>query len=229
VRHLVAGACRRGSPRGRRRSRSSRSRSSFPVVSYGHGARSGGLRSILAWPLECTISSPDRLVVGSDRGSPDVVLIPLGSTCRKGLLLRLDLLLRALAETLGDTHRHKMPHGPLWNRPHMIGQGHSPGRGPDSSHPYRRLDPSDGNVIDSVFDPFFKDKYKWVVDVFLAGSPGLRALLLVLRPRLLPLHVPAGALMHVYARFSRSRSFRTRRSASRATSCTLRVCHQAST
>ena len=27
----------------------------------------------------------------------------------------------ALAETLGDTHRHKMPHGPRWNRLNMLG------------------------------------------------------------------------------------------------------------
>ena len=29
----------------------------------------------------------------------------------------------ALAETLGDTHRHKMPHGPGWNRLNLLGQG----------------------------------------------------------------------------------------------------------
>lgn len=28
----------------------------------------------------------------------------------------------ALAETMGDAHRHKMPHGPLWNRVNMLGQ-----------------------------------------------------------------------------------------------------------
>jgi len=28
----------------------------------------------------------------------------------------------ALAETLGDRHRHKMPHGPFWNRLNMVGQ-----------------------------------------------------------------------------------------------------------
>jgi thioredoxin reductase/Fe-S-cluster-containing hydrogenase component 2 len=28
----------------------------------------------------------------------------------------------ALAETLGDAHRHKMPHGPFWNRLNMTGQ-----------------------------------------------------------------------------------------------------------
>ncbi|MEM7681685.1 MAG: NAD(P)-binding domain-containing protein [Planctomycetota bacterium] len=28
----------------------------------------------------------------------------------------------ALAETLGDTQRHKMPHGPFWNRFNMVGQ-----------------------------------------------------------------------------------------------------------
>ena len=28
----------------------------------------------------------------------------------------------ALAETMGDAHRHKMPHGPFWNKLNMIGQ-----------------------------------------------------------------------------------------------------------
>ena len=28
----------------------------------------------------------------------------------------------AMAETLGDQHRHKMPHGPKWNKLNMIGQ-----------------------------------------------------------------------------------------------------------
>src|SRR6185369_6981801 len=28
----------------------------------------------------------------------------------------------ALAETLGDQHRHKMPHGPGWNRLNLAGQ-----------------------------------------------------------------------------------------------------------
>ncbi|MCC5022352.1 MAG: 4Fe-4S binding protein [Candidatus Synoicihabitans palmerolidicus] len=28
----------------------------------------------------------------------------------------------ALAETMGDRHRHKMPHGPGWNKVNVIGQ-----------------------------------------------------------------------------------------------------------
>src|SRR6476469_6580319 len=28
----------------------------------------------------------------------------------------------ALAETMGDEHRQKMPHGPIWNRLNMVGQ-----------------------------------------------------------------------------------------------------------
>ena len=28
----------------------------------------------------------------------------------------------ALAETMGDMHRQKMPHGPVWNRMNMVGQ-----------------------------------------------------------------------------------------------------------
>src|SRR5256714_8062770 len=29
----------------------------------------------------------------------------------------------ALAETMGDKQRHKMPHGPVWNRLNMAGEG----------------------------------------------------------------------------------------------------------
>ena len=80
---------------------------------------------ILAWPLVVANWFTDQpmwgwLIVGSIQ---TFVLIPLlvwrfgkgaycGWICSCG----------ALAETLGDTHRHKMPHGPKTNRWNMVGQ-----------------------------------------------------------------------------------------------------------
>ncbi len=98
----------------------------FPEVDWGHGRqywRAYGL--ILAWPLfiyNFFTSEPMVwwLVIGSLQ---TFVLIPAmiyfwgkGSYC--GWICSCG----ALAETLGDEHRHKMPHGPFWSRLNMTGQ-----------------------------------------------------------------------------------------------------------
>src|SRR5262249_11378092 len=99
----------------------------FPVVGYGHGRefwRAYGL--ILAWPLDVYNLFTARplwawLLIGAVQ---TLIAIPLlvyffgkgaycGWICSCG----------ALAETLGDTHREKMPHGPGWNRLNLLGQG----------------------------------------------------------------------------------------------------------
>src|SRR5206468_2783104 len=79
---------------------------------------------------------------------------------------------RALAETLGDTHRHKMPHGPRWNRLDLAGQVVLAiallllvVRIAGWALPA-------GNWIDAQFDAQFKERYKWTVDVFLGGVVG---------------------------------------------------------
>jgi len=98
----------------------------FPAVSYGHGReywRAYGF--ILAWPLmvwNWFTSDPlwGWLIVGSLQ---TFVAIPAmiyfwgkGSYC--GWICSCG----ALAETMGDQHRQKMPHGPFWNRLNMVGQ-----------------------------------------------------------------------------------------------------------
>jgi len=99
----------------------------FPVVSYGHGRefwRAYGL--ILAWPLDVyNIFTHDPLWWWIGIGAlQTLVLIPLGIYFfGKGVYCGWICSCGALAETLGDTHRHKMPHGPVWSRLNMAGQG----------------------------------------------------------------------------------------------------------
>jgi len=98
----------------------------FPEANYGHGReywRAFGF--ILAWPLFIWNVFSEQplwgwLVISVIQ---TFVIIPLmiyywgkgaycGWICSCG----------AMAETLGDTQRHKMPHGAKWNRVNMIGQ-----------------------------------------------------------------------------------------------------------
>ena len=99
----------------------------FPRVDYGHGRefwRAYGL--ILAWPLNVyNIFTQEPLGWWIAIGvAQTLILIPLGIYFfGKGVYCGWICSCGALAETLGDTHRHKMPHGPLWNRMNLIGQG----------------------------------------------------------------------------------------------------------
>lgn len=98
----------------------------FPLANYGHGReywRAFGF--ILAWPLFIwNLFSDQQLMLWLLISCVQTfVIIPLivwrwgkgaycGWICSCG----------ALAETMGDRHRHKMPHGPKWNKANMIGQ-----------------------------------------------------------------------------------------------------------
>ncbi len=98
----------------------------FPKANYGHGReywRAFGF--VLAWPLFFWNVFTEQPMWGWLVLSlvQTFVVIPLivwkwgkgaycGWICSCG----------ALAETLGDTQRTKMPHGPRWNRLNMIGQ-----------------------------------------------------------------------------------------------------------
>lgn len=135
----------------------------------------------------------------------------------------------ALAETLGDAHRQKMPHGPFWNRLNMVGQailafallllglriaGWVRGAG---SLPAR--------VFHGLFEgvPFLN--YSWSVDILLAGIVGLGAYFWFSGRVWCRFACPLAALMHVYARFSRFRIFAEK---SRCISCNVCTtnCHQ---
>jgi polyferredoxin len=129
----------------------------------------------------------------------------------------------ALAETLGDTHRTKMVHGEKWNRANIAGQvilliafvmlgiriaGW--------------LLP--GSWADQVFFHAL-DRYKWIVDVFLAGIVGYGFYFWFSGRVWCRFLCPLAALMHVYARFSRFRISADKKKCISCNVCTS-VCHQ---
>lgn len=179
----------------------------FPRVDYGHGRefwRAYGF--VLAWPLNVyNIFTHEPLWAWIGIGFVQTcVIIPLGIwRFGKGFYCGWICSCGALAETLGDTHRHKMPHGPGWNRLNLAGQvilaiatlmlvlrivsWAWPGADP----------------IDAVFDPWLKQPYKWVVDVFLGGVVGYGVYFWYSGRAWCRFFCPLAALMHIYARFSR--------------------------
>jgi polyferredoxin len=130
----------------------------------------------------------------------------------------------ALAETLGDTHRQKMVHGPGWNRLNVTGQivllvallmlgvriaGW--------------IAPA-GSGIEAFFEGALHG-YKWVVDVFLAGVIGYGAYFWFSGRVWCRFVCPLAALMHIYARFSRFRILADKKKCISCNVCTA-VCHQ---
>ncbi len=201
----------------------------FPVVDYGHGRefwRAYGL--ILAWPLNVyNIFTRDPLWWWIWIGIlQTLVLIPLGIYFfGKGVYCGWICSCGALAETLGDTHRQKMPHGPLWNRMNMIGQGVLLVAVLLLAVRIVGWALPDGNWADSIFEPMLKNPYKWFVDVFLAGVLGYGLYFWFSGRVWCRFMCPLAALMHIYARFSRFAIVPDKKKCISCNVCTS-VCHQ---
>jgi len=135
----------------------------------------------------------------------------------------------ALAETLGDAHRQKMPHGPVWNRLNMVGQGTlafalvilllrilgwALGERSWATQWHSRL-------FEGI--PFLN--YGWSVDIFLAGIVGLGMYFWFSGRVWCRFACPLAALMHIYARVSRFRIFPEKSKCISCNVCTS-VCHQ---
>jgi NosR/NirI family transcriptional regulator, nitrous oxide reductase regulator len=141
----------------------------------------------------------------------------------------------ALAETMGDQYRHKMPHGPFWNRFNMAGQV-------ILAFAFLLLFiriagwvwPQ--SVFASAFGLLLEGKntagqmvnyvsYKWLVDVFLGGIIGVGLYFKYSGRVWCRFFCPLAALMHIYTRFTRYRIFPEK---SKCISCNLctSVCHQ---
>lgn len=141
----------------------------------------------------------------------------------------------ALAETMGDQQRHKMPHGPFWNRFNMAGQvilglaflllfirigGWIWPNSVFSSAFHMLLDGKNaaGAVVNYV-------SYKWLVDVVLGGVIGVGLYFKYSGRVWCRFFCPLAALMHIYARFSRYRIFPEKEKCISCNVCTT-VCHQ---
>jgi NosR/NirI family nitrous oxide reductase transcriptional regulator len=200
----------------------------FPVANYGHGReywRSYGF--ILAWPLmvyNVFTSKPlwAWLIISFVQ---TFVLIPgLIYFWGKGAYCGWICSCGALAETLGDRHREKMPHGPGWNRLNLAGQG-------ILAIAFLMLGLRivgwlwPGSGIDGWFDRIALHNYKWLVDVGLAGVVGYGLYFWFSGRVWCRFFCPLAALMHIYARFSRFRILAEKKKCISCNVCTS-VCHQ---
>ena len=188
---------------------------------------------ILAWPLFVynwfTATGPVLWTWAAIGSIQTFVLIPLMVfRWGKGAYCGWICSCGALAETLGDTQRHKMPHGPLWNRLNLVGQVILAlafvlllARG------YALFVP--GSWLAANFDTILQGKhpwsYKWLVDVMLAGVLGVGVYFWFSGRVWCRFACPLAALMHIYARFSRFRIFADGKKCISCNVCTS-VCHQ---
>ncbi|HLN92601.1 MAG TPA: NAD(P)-binding domain-containing protein, partial [Thermoanaerobaculia bacterium] len=213
----------------------------FPAADgSGHGReywRAFGF--ILAWPLFIwNVFSPKPLawwlVIAF---AQTFVLIPLIiRRWGKGAYCGWICSCGALAETMGDAYRQKMPHGPIWNRMNMTGQlilGAAFllffGRVLSWSWP----DSAVGHVAQKLYDGLLSGwsvlgvqlNYYHLVDVFLAGIVGVGMYFWFSGRVWCRFACPLAALMHVYTRFSRFRIFPEKAKCISCNVCTS-VCHQ---
>ncbi|MFN0158010.1 MAG: NAD(P)-binding domain-containing protein [Bacteroidota bacterium] len=212
----------------------------FPLVNYGHGReywRAFGI--ILAWPLfiwNVFTTQPLWWWLGISLVQTFVIIPGIVYFWGKGAYCGWICSCGAMAETLGDTHRHKMPHGAAWNRVNMVGQfilavaflllilrvvgWTTPGT-------------DFGRTVIAIFNGIFQSwsflgiqfNYKYVVDLFLAGAVGYGAYFWFSGRVWCRFACPLAALMHIYARFSRFRILSNKKKCISCNVCTS-VCHQ---
>jgi thioredoxin reductase/ferredoxin len=208
----------------------------FPQASYGHGReywRAFGF--VLAWPLFIWNFFTDKpmawwLAIGCVQ---TFVLIPaMIFWWGKGAYCGWICSCGALAETLGDDHRRKMPHGPVWSRLNMVGQAVlavalllfalrvvswiAPGG--TAARMYQAV--LGGQVAGLQLN------YRWVVDTLLAGIIGVGFYFWFSGRVWCRFACPLAALMHIYTRlFSRFRILADKKKCISCNLCTS-VCHQ---
>lgn len=209
----------------------------FPAVSYGSGReywRAFGF--VLAWPLFFWNVFTEQPMWGWLIVSflQTFVVIPwIVMRWGKGAYCGWVCSCGALAETLGDAHRHKMPHGPFWNKLNMIGQVFL----------WIAMVILATRILAWAQVPFFKDIYKillygtpgggiaqawsyvWFVDLLFAGIIGV-AFYFHLSGRVwCRFACPLASLMHIYSRFGKFRIFAEKKKCISCNVCTS-VCHQ---
>jgi NosR/NirI family transcriptional regulator, nitrous oxide reductase regulator len=212
----------------------------FPATDSGHGReywRAFGF--ILAWPLfvwNVFSWKPMAwwLVIAFLQ---TFVLIPLiVRRWGKGAYCGWICSCGALAETMGDTHREKMPHGPFWNRVNMTGQVVlaaalllATGRALSWAAPDTALGRGAGRLYDGLLSGWsvfgIPLNYYRVVDIFLAGIIGVGTYFWFSGRVWCRFACPLAALMNIYARFTGFRIFADKAKCISCNVCTA-VCHQ---
>ena len=212
----------------------------FPIVNYDHGReywRAFGF--VLAWPLfvwNVFTSQPMWwwLVISLLQ---TFVIIPLiVYRWGKGAYCGWICSCGALAETLGDQQREKMPHGPFWNRLNMLGQAVLFGtaliavfRFISWIAPNSALGHTIAMWYAGLLDQWsllgVQLNFSHVVDIFLDGIIGLGLYFWFSGRVWCRFACPLAALMHIYARFSRYRIFPEKKKCISCNVCTS-VCHQ---
>ncbi|MBC7784318.1 MAG: NAD(P)-binding domain-containing protein [Burkholderiales bacterium] len=204
----------------------------FPVVGYGHGReywRAFGL--ILAWPLfiwNVFTDQPMWLWLAISLVQTFVIIPAIVYVWGKGAYCGWICSCGALAETVGDAHRTKMPHGPGWNRFNMVGQVFLafamllaalrvlgwifPGSSFARGYVYLLQDA-----------PLFN--YVWFVDLLWAGILGVAFYWHFSGRVWCRFACPLAALMHIYARFSSFGIIADKKKCISCNVCTS-VCHQ---
>ncbi|MGE4618304.1 MAG: NAD(P)-binding domain-containing protein [Planctomycetota bacterium] len=209
----------------------------FPVVEgYGPGReywRAFGL--ILAWPLFFWNVFTDQpllawLVISLIQ---TFVLLPLAiRRWGKGVYCGWICSCGALAETLGDTQRKKMPHGVFYQRLNMVGQVllllcfvMLAARLGQWFFPASFIGNVGATIYTSIMQGIPLLSYEWTVDLFFSGILGVGLYWHFSGRIWCRFACPLAALMNIYARFSR---FRILAEKSRCISCNVctSVCHQ---
>lgn len=213
----------------------------FPAVDHGHHReywRAFGL--VLAWPLfvwNVFTERPMWVWLAISLVQTFVVIPLIVRRWGKGGYCGWICSCGALAETMGDAHREKMPHGPGWNRLNMLGQGVLVAA--LSLLVARAISwAAPGSWIGRALGRFFRAglsnfsvlgvhlDYHHVVDLLFAGILGVGLYFWMSGRTWCRFACPLAALMHVYQRaFGRFRIFAEKAKCISCSRCTS-VCHQ---
>jgi thioredoxin reductase/polyferredoxin len=190
---------------------------------------------ILAWPLfvwNVFTAKPMALWLAISLVQTFVIIPAIVYRWGKGAYCGWICSCGALAETLGDAHRQKMPHGSFWNALNMTGQGVlavALTLGVLRTISWIWPGSPAGSIFDGLLNGWhplgIQLNYYWIVDVGLAGILGVGLYFHFSGRVWCRFACPLAALMHIYARFT---SFRILAEKSKCISCNVctSACHQ---
>jgi len=193
---------------------------------------------IFAWPLGVYTVFTDSpqvawLIIGAIQ---TFVIIPIiVMKWGKGAYCSWICSCGAMAETMGDQQRHKMPHGSKWNKLNMLGQVILlvavvllVVRVLGWVYPETWMNQAFSLLLkgeNKEYQLVNAFSYKWVVDIFLAGILGFGFYFKYSGRTWCRFACPLAALMHIYSRFGRFAIVSEKSKCISCNQCTS-VCHQ---